>query len=207
MKLLSNVRLFATPLAVAYQASLSMEFSRQEYWSGLPFPSPGDLPDPGIESGSPTLQADVLPSEPPGDKGSLNFIHFCLKMSSSICHHLTRLNLSGSLIPSLLFLCLRILLISHMWSYIFWDPDVCFSFVSYNKLYLLFSQSSWPTLQAQELQHARLPWPSPSPELCSNWHPLSQWCHPNIWSSVIPLSSCLQSFPTSGSFLMSQLFA
>ena len=42
-----------------------MEFSRQEYWSGLPFPSPGDLPDPGIEPGSPTLQADSLPSEPP----------------------------------------------------------------------------------------------------------------------------------------------
>ena len=43
-----------------------MGFSRQEYWSGLPFPSPGDLPDPGIEPGSPTLQADALPSEPPG---------------------------------------------------------------------------------------------------------------------------------------------
>ena len=43
-----------------------MGFSRQEYWSGLPFPSPGDLPDPGIESGSPTLQADALPSEPSG---------------------------------------------------------------------------------------------------------------------------------------------
>ena len=43
-----------------------MEFSRQEYWSGLPFPSPGDLPDPGIEPGSPALQADALQSEPPG---------------------------------------------------------------------------------------------------------------------------------------------
>jgi len=48
------------------QALPSMEFSRQEYWSGLPFPSPGDLPDPGIEPGSPTLWADALPSEPPG---------------------------------------------------------------------------------------------------------------------------------------------
>ena len=44
-----------------------MEFSRQGYWSGLTFPSPGDLPDPGIEPGSPTLQADALPSEPPGE--------------------------------------------------------------------------------------------------------------------------------------------
>ena len=51
---------------MAYQAPLSMEFSRQEYWSGLPFPSPGDLPDPGIEPESPALQADALSSEPPG---------------------------------------------------------------------------------------------------------------------------------------------
>ena len=63
---LSRVRLFAIPWTVAYQASLSMGFSRQEYSSGLPFPSPGDLPDPGIEPRSPALQADALPSEPPG---------------------------------------------------------------------------------------------------------------------------------------------
>ena len=54
----------ATLWTVAYQASPSMGFSRQEYWSGLPFPSPGDLPDPGIKPRSPTLQADALPSEP-----------------------------------------------------------------------------------------------------------------------------------------------
>ena len=66
VKSLSCVRLFATPWTVAYQASLSMGFSRKEYWSGLPFPSPGDLPDPGVKPGSPALQADVLPSEPPG---------------------------------------------------------------------------------------------------------------------------------------------
>ena len=64
-KLLSRVQLFAIPSTVAYQAPLSMEFSRQEYWSGLPFPSPGDLPDLGIEPTSPTLQADALPSKPP----------------------------------------------------------------------------------------------------------------------------------------------
>ena len=50
------------------QAPLSMGFSRQEYWSGLPFPSPGDLPDPGIEPRSPALQADALPPEPPGKR-------------------------------------------------------------------------------------------------------------------------------------------
>ena len=56
----------AIPWTVVHQASLSMGFSRQECWSGLPFPSPGDLPDPGIEPGSPALQADALLSEPPG---------------------------------------------------------------------------------------------------------------------------------------------
>ena len=58
---------FATPWSVVpLQAPLSMEFSRQEYWGGLPFPSPGDLPNPGVEPGSPALQAESLLSEPPG---------------------------------------------------------------------------------------------------------------------------------------------
>ena len=64
VKSLSRVRLFATPWTVAYQALPSMGFSRQEYWSGLPFLSPGDLPKPGIKPGSPALQTDDLPSEP-----------------------------------------------------------------------------------------------------------------------------------------------
>ena len=55
VKSLSRVRLFATPWTAAYQAPPSMGFSRQEYWSGVPFPSPGDLPDPGIEPRSPAL--------------------------------------------------------------------------------------------------------------------------------------------------------
>ena len=66
LKSLSHVRLFATTLTVACQAPQFMEFSRQEDWSGLPFPSPGDLPNPGIEPETPALQADALPSEPPG---------------------------------------------------------------------------------------------------------------------------------------------
>ena len=69
VKSLSRVQLFATPWTVAYHAPPSMGFSRQESWSGLPFPSPGGLPDPGIEPGSPALEADTLPSEPP-DKSS-----------------------------------------------------------------------------------------------------------------------------------------
>ena len=66
VKSLSPVQLFVTPWTVAYQATPSMGFSRQEYQRGLPFPSPGDLPDPGIKPRFPSLQADTLFSEPPG---------------------------------------------------------------------------------------------------------------------------------------------
>ena len=72
VKSLSCVRLFATPWTVAYQAPPFMGFSRQGYWSGLPFPSPGDLPNPRIEPGSPAFQADALTSEPPGKSLNLN---------------------------------------------------------------------------------------------------------------------------------------
>ena len=71
MKSLSRVQLFATPRTVAYKAPLSMGFSRQGYWSGLPFPSLEDLPNLGMEPGSHTLQADALPSEPPGKPGMI----------------------------------------------------------------------------------------------------------------------------------------
>ena len=65
-KTFHHVQLFVTLWTVAHQASLSMEFSRQEYWSGFLFPFSGDLPNPGKEPKSPALQADSLPSEPPG---------------------------------------------------------------------------------------------------------------------------------------------
>ena len=64
--MLSRVQLFATPWTVALQAPLSMEFSRQKYWSGLPFPSPENLPDPGIEPTSPALTAGFFTTEPAG---------------------------------------------------------------------------------------------------------------------------------------------
>ena len=64
VKSLGCAPLFETPWTVAHQAPLSMGFSRQEYWSGLPLPSSGDLPNPRIKPGSPALQADALPSEP-----------------------------------------------------------------------------------------------------------------------------------------------
>ena len=85
-KSLSRVQLFETPWTVAYQAPPSMEFSRQEYWSGLPFSSPGDLSDPRFEPGSPSLQADSLPSEPPGNTQPLR--EGCGKCSDS-CKELT----------------------------------------------------------------------------------------------------------------------
>ena len=101
--------LFETPWTVTHQAPPPMGFSRQEYWSGLPFPSPGDLPDPGIELRSPALQADALTSEPPGKPkitgvGSLSFLQwiFPTQESNSGLPHCRRilyeLRYQGSLI-------------------------------------------------------------------------------------------------------------
>ena len=96
--LLSRVRLFATLWTVACQASLSMEFSKQEYWSGLPFPSPGDLPDPGIEPVSPALEGGffyhwatreaqrscMLGKEPETSHRPESLQHITLKRSESL---------------------------------------------------------------------------------------------------------------------------
>ena len=87
VKSLSRVRLFATLWTVAYQAPPSMGFSRQEYWSGLPFPSPGDLPDPGIEPRSPTLEADALTSEPPGKRDMEFFAQTPWSCFQKVCRH------------------------------------------------------------------------------------------------------------------------
>ena len=74
------MQLFVTPWTVTHQATLSMEFSRQEYWSGLPFSPPGALPNPGIERGSPTLQVDSLPSEPPRKQKTLYKFQFYINL-------------------------------------------------------------------------------------------------------------------------------
>ena len=129
-------------LYVACQAPLPMGFSRQEQWSGLTFPSPGDLPNPGIELRSPAL----------------HYIYM------------------GIYIPQ-------------------------FNLVQFS--HSVKSDSLWPN----RLQHARPPCPSPTPGVYPNSCTLSQWCHPTISSSVVPFSSCSQSFPASGSFPMSQVFA
>ena len=85
VKSLSRVRLFVTPWTVAYQAPQSVEFSRQEYCSGLPFPSPGNLPNSEIEPRSPALQADALPSEPPGIPQYMYLFSF--KFFSHLSHY------------------------------------------------------------------------------------------------------------------------
>ena len=80
---------------------------------------------------------------------------------------------------------------------------ISISYTSVQFIHSVVSNSLWP----QGLQHARLPCPSPTPGACSNSCPSSRWCHPTISSSIVSFSSCLQSFPASGSFPMSQLFA
>ena len=93
LKSLSSVRLFAIPWTVPYQAPLSTEFFKQEYWSGLPFHSPGDLPNPRIKPRSPALQADSLPSELSGKRFTLEVVlslwsfltlHTCVRVKKEL---------------------------------------------------------------------------------------------------------------------------
>ena len=102
VKSLSHVQLFATPWTAAYQATPSMAFSRQEYQSGLLFPSPVDLPNPGIKPGSPALQTDAFPSEPPGKPWTTG---------KSLYFHL-QIILSIKFLSPLLLLLLLLLLLS-----------------------------------------------------------------------------------------------
>ena len=114
VKLFSHVQLFVIPWNEAYQARPSMEFSRQEYWSELPFPSPGNLPDLGIEPRSPELQADSLPSEPPG-KPSL-FVYVVIMLLIYWC---AQYNLNDPQNHS-----------SYNWKFVFFDqhlPNVLYS--------------------------------------------------------------------------------
>ena len=158
---LSCIRLFVTPRTVAHQAPLSMGFSRREYWSGLPFPPPGDLPNPGIEPVSlvsPALAGRFLTTAPPGKpllgEGS-NYHALGWKQSNS----------KG--------------LISQVCN--------CFTFI----MTVQFSCSVVSnTLQPHESQHPRPPCPSPTPGVHPDSRPSSQWCHPAISSSVVPFSSC-----------------
>ena len=91
------------------------------------------------------------------------------------------------------------------WTHAFWFLGLCPCHSTGGSVQFSHSVVS-DSLQPHGLQHTRLPYPSPTPEACSNSCPSSQWCHPSISSSVVPFSSCLQSFPASGSFQMSQFF-
>ena len=178
---------------VAHQAPLSMRFSRREYWSELPVPPPGGLPDPGTKTASPVspaLQADSLPTEPPS---------YCVAKVLSLFFRI------NSFFPT--------------YAKIFSPARVLFIFsYSYQSLFFFFKQSRSLSVQFSSVTQSHLtlcdPWtaacqapcPSPTPRVYSNSCPLSWWCHPTISSSAVPLFSSLQSFPASGSFQMSLLF-
>jgi len=228
----SCVRLFVTPWTTARQASLSMEFSRQEYWSGLPFPTPRDLPNPGIKPVSlvsPALAGEFLTTAPLGKSLDLKTTHWISMFPSvgaSILLQSANLPVMGQCpVCPVTGIC-NFLLTSFPWCYglsfhrikgqgrgwiwmrlsvkIPYNLDLCSNY----DLLLLFSHSVVSnSLRLHGMQHVKLPCPSPSPRACSNSCPLSWWCHPTISSSVIPFFSCLQSFPASRSFLMSQVFA
>ena len=208
-----------------------MEFSRPEYWSGWPFPSPGDHPNPGIKPRSPTLQADSLPAEHQGSSRILEWVACPFSTGSSQPRNRTwspalqvdsfQLSYQGSIADI------------NKWQYLKKELTewverrrkhtlVFYLLLKMRVAYFLFSEkyshqyhyrsaqfsrsvvsnSLWP----HEPQHARPPCPSSTPRVHQNPCPWSGWCHPTISSSVMPFSSCPQSFPASGSFPMSQFF-
>ena len=161
VKSLSRVRLFVTPWTAAHQAPPSMGFSRQEYWSGVPLPSP---PGPIVLSKS--------------SKKTETHSSYIMHFYQSIWVISKKTNVTIRL----------------------WPIKGFFSSVQFN--YSVMSDSLWP----HGLQHPRLPCPSPTLKAYTNSDLSSQWYHPTISSSVIPFSSCFQSFPASGSFRMSWFF-
>ena len=158
-----------------------MEFSRPEYWSGYPLPSPGDLPIPGIKPRSPALQVNSLPAEPQGKPKNTGLGSLALLQQISPTRNQTGVPwIAGRF---------------------FTNEHMLFSSVQFS--HSVMSDSLWP----HGLQHARPPFPSPTPRAYSNSCPLSWWCHPTTSSFVVPFFSHLQSFLTSGSFQMSQFFS
>ena len=227
----SHVWLFETPWTVARQAPLSMGFSRQEYWSGLPCPPPRDLPNPGIEAAfltSPALAGRFFTASVTRDAVSVPGCARCLQtllhlLFISECEMSEKLSWFSAIWtpPSWC----RNTAFPPVWSPPLGHPSYSSATVFILEALILLRQellqSSFfavfldcccsvaelcPTLKPHGLQHARLPCPSLSPRVCWDSCPLSWWCHPAISSSVIPFSYCLQSFPTSGSFPMSQFF-
>ena len=170
-----------------------MGFSRQEYGSELRFPSPGDLPDSGIKPRTPALNAKSLPSEPPGKPQLMhrNIIKDEQSASEESLGKWVSSWLTGKHAYTKKYMCVCICVCVCV--------CVCIMGIHLSSVLLLNHVYLWP----QGLQHAGFPCPKPTPRTCSNSCPLSQWCHPTISSSVIPFSSCLQSFSASGSFPVS----
>ena len=228
-QLLSHVWFFETPWTVALQAPLFMGFSRQEYWSELPFPSPEHLPNPGIKHGYPVLQTDSLLTELSGKLSILLMLsqiqlsilsipcfrdcgaetkHFCFALSKLLNERICEYNKSVAVKFG------RLCSAAVLWGAFFFLGGwifVCKQMCWENRLWLCFSvqfscsvmcNSLWP----HGLQHPRPSCPSPTPRAYSNSCPSSRWCYPPIASSVIPFSSCPCSFPESGSFPMNQFF-
>ena len=231
-----------TSWTIACQAPLSMWFSRQEFWSGLPFPSAGDIPDPWIRPGSPTLQTHSLPSEPLlfWSLFSVQLLSHAHQASLSITNSQSLLKLISIelVMPSNhLILCCPLLLPSSIFPSIRvfsnesvlpirWPNYWSFSISPSNEYsgLICFGIEWLDLLAVQETLKSFLQHHSSKPSvLCrsaffmvqlsnpymtteKNTVPLSQWCHPTISSSVVPFSSCLWSFPASGSFPMSQFF-
>ena len=194
-----------------------MEFSRQEYWSGLPFPSPGDLRDSGIKPRSSALQADALPSELPGKpQRASKILGIPWVIGVSFVIH-------NEFFSTVLKFALRRLwgaqnnfkmgaghqrnqphdetvrMFNSVSKLLLWEDSV-------SSVQFTLSVVS-DSLRPHELQHARPPCPSPAPRVHPNSCASNQWCHPAISSSIIPFSSCPQSLPASRSLPMSQFLA
>ena len=173
------------PHGVALQAPLSMGFSRQEFWGGLPFPSPGDLPNPRIEPKSPTLQADCLPSEPRGKPGHYhsaacspprsrtrlptlfmqvrNLLGECFVTSTWLSH------LSFLFIVSLItFTALLYFLLLIKWVL----PSAC---VNFKFMVLWFRRQSWSSTTQCRRRATRV-WEADGPLMMYQWSPCELWC-------------------------------
>ena len=170
-----SVWLFATPRTIQ-----SMEFSRPEYWSGCPFPFPGDL-NSGIKPRSTTWQVDSLPTlfNISNSSGCMVLSYYSLKFFFNFNWRIIALQYCVG------FCCTTM-----------WISCVCVCVCvcecvscSVQFSHSVVSDSLWP----HESQHSRPPCPSPTPRVHSNSCPSSRWCHPDISSSVVPLSSCPQS--------------
>ena len=174
---LSHVWLSAILWTVAHQAPLSMEFSRQECWSGLPFPPPGDLPNPGVEPTSPeapALAGGFFTMEPLPPHKSWQLLVSHLDSFTSI--FLSLILITKSCIWESKTAHKREMKIS------LWKEQTRPILSSVQFSHSVMSDSLW----SHRLQHTRPLCPSPTPRVYSNSCPLSWWCHPTISSSVAP---------------------